>query len=95
MSSARKRPIPPASPPPSASAPSKPTSESPVPRTPQPDVSLPVQLKCAQRELALRRNTYPRLIGAGRMNVFTAEDEIARMAAIVKTLQRLVDGERS
>lgn len=50
-----------------------------------------MQLKCAQRELALRKNTYPRLIGAGRMNVFTAEDEIARMAAIVKTLQGLLD----
>jgi hypothetical protein len=88
MSSARKHPIRRASPPPVASAPS------PVPKTPSPDVSLEVQLKCAQRELAMRKNTYPRLIGAGRMNVFTAEDEIARMAAIVKTLQGLVDGRK-
>lgn len=85
MSSARKPPIRRESPQPSASV------SSPVPRTPSPDLSLEVQLKCAQRELALRKNTYPRLIGAGRMNVFTAEDEIARMAAIVKTLQGLLD----
>lgn len=89
MSSARKRPTRLESRPQSAPATS---SLSPVPKTPAPDLSLEVQLKCAQREVALRKNTYPRLIGAGRMNVFTAEDEIARMAAIVKTLQDLVDG---
>lgn len=79
MSSARK--------PPAAAA-------SPVPRTPAPDVSLDMQLRCAQRELKIRRDVYPAWVRAGRMNKFTAEDEIARMAAIVKTLQNLLESSR-
>lgn len=88
MSSARKRPTRPASTPLSGPV------DSPVPKTPAPDVSLEVQLKCAQRELAMRKNVYPQWITAGRMNKFKAEDEIAAMGAIVRTLQGLVDGRK-
>lgn len=67
-----------------------------APQTKDPStVDLPAQLKCAQRELKIRRDVYPAWVRAGRMNVFTAEDEMAAMAAIVKTLQGLVDGGKS
>lgn len=67
-----------------------PPPASAVPKTPAPDVSLEAQLKCAQRELKIRRDVYPAWVRAGRMNKFTAEDEIARMSAIVSTLQSLI-----
>lgn len=49
---------------------------------------LAVQLACARRELALRRNTYPKWVASGRMTSATAERETAAMAAIVETLDR-------
>lgn len=53
-------------------------------------VPLSVQLQCAKRELALRRNSYPRFVNAKRMNQFKAEEEIEAMSAIVKTLEKLI-----
>lgn len=44
-------------------------------------------IACARRELALRRNVYPRFVGAGRMTQFKADDEIRDMEAIVKFLE--------
>jgi hypothetical protein len=55
--------------------------------------SLKEQLACAKRELALRRRVYPTFVAAKRMNVFKAEEEMDAMAAIVTTLQELVDRE--
>lgn len=53
-------------------------------------VSLDAQLKCASRELALRKNVYPTWVKAKRLNPLKAENEIAAMAAIVATLQKLI-----
>ena len=55
------------------------------------DITFQGQLACAKRELALRKQVYPRWIAAGRMRESTAVLEVNKMAAIVKTLQRLVD----
>jgi hypothetical protein len=55
----------------------------------EPAVSLEKQLDCARRELALRKRVYPGWVNAKRLNAFKAEDEIAAMAAIVKTLEGL------
>lgn len=52
-------------------------------------VSIEDQIKCAQREVALRRNTYPRLMTAKRMNPLQAETEIRRMEAILETLREV------
>lgn len=49
-------------------------------------------LACAKRELALRRNVYPRWVGAKRMTVFKAEEEIEAMAAIVRFLEKHQQG---
>jgi len=60
-----------------------------VAAAPTPAIPLEVQVACAKRELALRRNVYPRMVAGKRMNVFKAEEEIAAMQAIVQTLEAL------
>jgi hypothetical protein len=51
-------------------------------------VSIQEQLKCAQREAAMRRNVYPKWIAARRMTQEKADAEIAAMEAIAATLER-------
>lgn len=51
---------------------------------------LPQQLACAKRELALRRNVYPKWIDQGRMTQAVANAELDAMAAIVESIQKLV-----
>lgn len=46
-------------------------------------------VKCAARELAMRRNVYPKWVQSGRMKVEAAEHEINCMQAIVDTLVKL------
>lgn len=52
-------------------------------------ISTPQQLACARRELALRRNVYPKWVREGRMTQAKADDEIAGMEAICATLEKL------
>lgn len=52
-------------------------------------VTLEVQIACAKREVAMRKRVYPTFIRAGRMNQFKAQEEIAAMEAVVKTLEGL------
>jgi hypothetical protein len=42
------------------------------------------KLACARRELAMRRNSYPRFIPAGKISAGRAAHEIACMEAIVR-----------
>lgn len=49
-------------------------------------VPLTTQLAAARRELAMRRNVYPKWVAGGRMTEAKAGVEIAAMAAIVETL---------
>ena len=58
------------------------------------EISLETQLKCAQRELKIRRDVYPAWVRAKRLNPLKAESEIAAMAAIVKTLEGLAKGSK-
>lgn len=51
------------------------------------------KLKCAQRELALRRNVYPKRLAGGVMTVAKASHEIAAMQAIVDDYLRIVAAE--
>lgn len=53
-------------------------------------VTLKNQLACAQRELAKRERMYPKWIREGRLNPHVAEHEIAAMAHICQTLEKLV-----
>ena len=53
-------------------------------------VPLTDQIKCAKRELALRRSAYPKWVQSGRMKRETADSEIAAMEAILASLEALL-----
>lgn len=46
------------------------------------------QVNAARRELAMRRNVYPKWIATGRMRQAAADHEIECMEAIVATLEK-------
>jgi hypothetical protein len=52
-------------------------------------ITLPAQIAEAQRELALRRKCYPRLIKQGQLDMSTAHYQLQAQEAIVQTLERL------
>jgi len=54
-------------------------------------IALERQVRCAQREVALRQRVYPGLVSRGRMAQRTADQELATMQAIVETLQGLLE----
>jgi hypothetical protein len=51
-------------------------------------ITIEQQLKCAARELALRKRCYPVWVRDRRMKQSKMDEEIAGMEAIVATLQR-------
>ena len=53
-------------------------------------ITLRKQLDCAQRELALRHSVYPVWTEKRRITSTQAEHELAAMAAIIGTLEKLV-----
>jgi hypothetical protein len=54
------------------------------------DITTADKLACAKRELAMRKNAYPRFIEAGKMSAGKAAHEIAAMAAIVADLEEVI-----
>ena len=52
-------------------------------------ITLAEQLAEARRELALRRSAYPAWVKAGKLTHEEAYHQLAAMAEIVRTLQRL------
>jgi hypothetical protein len=57
-------------------------------------LSLAGQIDCVTREVALRENSYPKQIAAGRLTEAEATRKIARMRAVLDTLislQRMVN----
>lgn len=52
-------------------------------------VSLAQQIASAKRELALRKSVYPKWVRDHRMQLASANYEIAAMAAIIETLEGL------
>lgn len=52
------------------------------------------KLKCALRELKMRRAVYPRRIQLQQMHAATAEHEIAVMEEIAKDYEQQVEKER-
>jgi hypothetical protein len=52
-------------------------------------ITLDQQVACARRELALRRNVYPKWIEARKMTAEKAQWEIDTMEAIVATLEKM------
>ena len=52
------------------------------------------KLACAQRELKMRRDIYPRWVEQGRMSQAKADFEIACMEAILADYQRAIENEQ-
>jgi len=52
------------------------------------------KMRCAERELALRRRVYPGRVRAGTMTEKMAEHEIKCMEAIVEDYRKICLGER-
>lgn len=53
------------------------------------EVTLDEMIKCAGRELGMRRNTYPRWVASGKMTQDKANHELACMESIYATLKDL------
>jgi hypothetical protein len=51
--------------------------------------TLPEQLACARRELALRRSAYPGWVSSGKMKQDASDHEIECMEAIMWTLDKI------
>ena len=54
-------------------------------------ITLGMQIAAVEREIAMRRQVYPRQVGQGKMNQATADLQIAAMEAVLVTLRRLGD----
>ncbi len=46
---------------------------------------------CVEREIAMRRQVYPRQVGQGKMKQATADLQIAAMEAVLLTLTKMRD----
>ena len=57
-------------------------------------VSLPEQIKCVEREIAMRRRVYPRWVADKRMTQAKADHELAAMEAVLETLKAALAIER-
>lgn len=52
-------------------------------------VPLEDQIACVERELAMRRNVYPRWVKQGKLSQTNADIEMRRMEAVLATLRGL------
>lgn len=50
------------------------------------DISIQEQIKCVEREIAMRRRVYPRLVISGKMTAREKDKQIATMQAVYNTL---------
>ena len=58
-------------------------------------ITIADQVKCVERELAMRKNVYPKWVAAGKMREETANMEISRMEAVLRTLKTYHRGQQS
>ena len=56
-------------------------------------IPLPDQIACVRREISMRRRVYPGWVSSGRMTQDQADQELARMQAVLETLQGLMPPE--
>lgn len=62
----------------------------PVPVEPVP---IDEQIACVERELGFRQRLYPRWVKSLKLTQAAADEELARMSAVLKTLQRIRMGQ--
>ena len=53
------------------------------------EIPLRDQIECVKREIGMREQVYPRRVADGKMKQTTADAELARMRAVLKTLEGL------
>jgi hypothetical protein len=51
------------------------------------------QIRCVEREIALRRRVYPRWVAEERMSQVVADGEVSTMEAVLATLKRVAERE--
>lgn len=49
------------------------------------------QIRCVEREIAMRKRVYPKFVANGRMELATADTELACMEQVLRTLRSLVN----
>lgn len=49
-------------------------------------ISIQEQIKCVEREIAMRKSVYPRLVIQGKMTIGEKDRQIAAMQAVYNTL---------
>ena len=57
-----------------------------TPAPAKPPVSITEQMSCVEREIALRRNVYPKWVKSGKMKQQAADYQLQAMCAVLKTL---------
>jgi hypothetical protein len=65
------------------------TDDIPTDLFPQAEIPLEAQIKCVDREITFRRRVYARRVSMGRMSEVFADQQIALMKAVLKTLKGL------
>ncbi len=56
----------------------------------QRDYTIDQQIACVKREIAMRKNVYPKWVTSGRMKAEAADHEINCMTAVLRSLEILV-----
>lgn len=57
-----------------------------TPPVAKPAISINEQFRCVEREIALRRRVYPKLISSGKMSQQAADYQLQAMCAVLKSL---------
>ena len=55
-------------------------------------ITIEEQIACIERELGMRVKLYPRWVKGGKLTQAAADEELARMRAVLLTLQRVQQG---
>lgn len=55
-------------------------------------ITIEEQIACIERELGMRVKLYPRWVKSGKLTQAAADEELARMRAVLLTLQRVQQG---
>lgn len=53
--------------------------------------TIEAQMACVKREIAMRKNVYPKWVSTGRMTAEAADHEIHCMTAVLRSLETLVE----
>lgn len=54
-------------------------------------ITLGMQIAAVEREIVMRQQVYPKLVGQGKMKQATADLQIVAMEAVLKTLRELAE----